>query len=693
MAELTPAPFANLIRRMHREYEREDKIFDLPARSFWHTSEDLDTSVQFHGRTASTPVGPAAGPQDQMAQNIVLAWLAGSRVLELKTIQVDDRLDIPRPCIDATNIAFNVEWSQELRLAESLSEYVAGSMLIDILEQTDLLSPAIPASDTVFDMSVGYDLAGIRSQPIRTWIASMKDASTQVAALRDRIPAEFARLRDVDFKTHLSGQITVSTFHGCPASEIERIARFLLDEMDVDVTVKLNPTLLGRERVNGLLHDTLGYTEIRTRQSDFDADLQWEQALEISDALGEHARSLGRVFQVKFSNTLVVENHRDVFAKTQAVQYLSGQPLHVITLNLVQEFRRVRPEVPISFSAGVDQRNFADCVALGFTPITTCTDLLRPGGYGRLPKYLENLERSMREHRVRRIGDYVVTACGRETSVLEHVVDDAALRSKLTRALRNDGIDLLGTLEAAGEGKLYPRLVARAAFENTTVITPRVTADPRYAAERNRRVPRKIGSQLELFDCINCDKCVPVCPNDANFAYAVESLERPYTRFRASAGRIVEEPAGTFSILQEHQLANFQDFCNDCGNCDTFCPEDGGPYIEKPRFFGTLDAWRDGRDRDGFFALREADVDAMWGRIRGVEYHLEIDRNRDRGMFTDGVIALEVVHSERRVITARTGATTPDDHVLDGSAYLNMAVAIDGVLDPARANPVNSAHG
>ena len=68
-----------------------------------------------------------------MAQNVVLSWLAGSRILELKTVQINDRLTIPRPCIDATNVGYNVEWSQELRLAESLSEYVAGSMLVDML--------------------------------------------------------------------------------------------------------------------------------------------------------------------------------------------------------------------------------------------------------------------------------------------------------------------------------------------------------------------------------------------------------------------------------------------------------------------------------------------------------------------------------------------------------------------------------
>ena len=83
--------------------------------------------MTFHGRPAANPVGPAAGPQDQMAQNMVLAWLAGSRILELKTVQINDRLAIPRPCIDATTVGYNVEWSQELRLAESLRRLKGGT--------------------------------------------------------------------------------------------------------------------------------------------------------------------------------------------------------------------------------------------------------------------------------------------------------------------------------------------------------------------------------------------------------------------------------------------------------------------------------------------------------------------------------------------------------------------------------------
>jgi putative selenate reductase len=693
VAELIPSPFPSLLRRIFREYEREGKVFDLPARKFWHGDPELDTSVLFHGRRASNPVGPAAGPQDQMAQNLVLSWLAGSRILELKTVQVNDRLTIPRPCIDATNVGYNVEWSQELRLEESLHEYVAGSMLVDILREVNL--PGRPwdpgKDDTILDMSVGYDLQGIRSERVRAWIAFMKDATAVVDRLRGQIPGDFARFRDLEFATRLSDQITLSTFHGCPAHEIEGIVRFLLTEMGVHVTVKLNPTLLGREAVDGLLHDVMGYREIETRQEDFDKDLQWEQALEITDRLSELAASLGRRFQVKFSNTLVVRNHRSFFPSSEAVMYLSGAPLHVITLNLVERYRRARPEVPISFSAGVDARNFPECAALGLTPITTCTDLLRPGGYGRLPKYLDNLEERMRALGVRTLGDYVVKACGNGERAVRETFDDGRVVEALLASLASTRVDLRGVLEAEETGR-YDALVQRAALLNTPPLVAAATRDRRYAAEANRAVPRKIGSKLWLFDCINCDKCVPVCPNDANFSYETGPLRIEYESWRVAAGGVVRVPGGLFEVKKAHQLANYQDFCNDCGNCDTFCPEDGGPYVEKPRFFGSLDAWSGQPARDGLFVRRQGDMDAAWGRLEGREYCLEVDRARDRALFTDGVVTVDVHHSRRTPSAAWARADAPEGHVLDFAAYLRMALALDGVLDPARANPVNAPY-
>src|SRR5262245_6410175 len=165
LAELVPADFGLLVQRAFAELERQRAIFDLPERKFHRPRPGFDLSVRFHGQPASNPVGPAAGPQSQMVQNIVLSYLAGARVLELKTIQINDALTIPRPCIDATNVGYNVEWSQELRLEQSLREYVGAHMLLEMLRASGVLDgpyadDAFAHSEWVFDMSVGYDLKG-----------------------------------------------------------------------------------------------------------------------------------------------------------------------------------------------------------------------------------------------------------------------------------------------------------------------------------------------------------------------------------------------------------------------------------------------------------------------------------------------------------------------------------------------------
>ncbi|HXE72795.1 MAG TPA: glutamate synthase, partial [Candidatus Nitrosotenuis sp.] len=272
MAELRPYPFGALIRRAFRELEERDSIFDLPRRKFHTPPPDLDLSVRFHGLPASTPLGPAAGPHSQMAQNIVLGWLAGCRIIELKTVQVRDDLEIPRPCIDMQTVGYNVEWSQELKLEESLEEYVKAAMLIEILKASGL-----GGGDVVYDMSVGYDLEGIRSQRVQAFMRGMRQARPLVERLRAQIPAEHSRFRDLDFPTCISRSVTLSTFHGCPPHEIEKIAEFLL-EQGLACVVKLNPLLLGREQLESLLQTHLGYSELRVPEEAYGRDTTWPQA-------------------------------------------------------------------------------------------------------------------------------------------------------------------------------------------------------------------------------------------------------------------------------------------------------------------------------------------------------------------------------------------------------------------------------
>ena len=85
-AALTPMSLKMLLERIDHEWSTRNKIFDLPNARIWKPDPAVDLGFEFLGRRCATPIGPAAGPHSQLAQNIVLAWLCGSRLFELKTV-------------------------------------------------------------------------------------------------------------------------------------------------------------------------------------------------------------------------------------------------------------------------------------------------------------------------------------------------------------------------------------------------------------------------------------------------------------------------------------------------------------------------------------------------------------------------------------------------------------------------------
>jgi putative selenate reductase len=697
MAELIPAPFNDLITRLYREPVLQGSIFELPRRKWYVPPPDgPDMTVRFHGRAAGGPLGPAAGPHTQMAQNLLLSYLAGARIMELKTVQVDDRLKIGRPCIDMTNVGYNIEWSQELCVGDSLREYVAGSMLIHMLRHSREfadLNLRGPEGEVLYDISLGYGLAGIRSEKVQRFLDGMRDARVLIEQLRAEIPAPFAAARELEFPTHISDSVTLSTFHGCPADEIERICEFLLTERDLDVIVKMNPPMLGRERLEHLLYDVLGYTELVVNPKIYAAGLTFDESLGLCARLTRLAAARGRSFGFKFSNTLEVLNHRTFFTPDNPIMYLSGQPLYVITMTLTDEFRRaVGPDVPISFSAGIDRHNFADAVACGFVPITVSTDLLRPGGYGRLPGYLDSLMGAMRACGATSIDEYIVKRFYEYPS--PRLAADAQRRAVARREHSASDDPQRAPARACGPAaKREPCAVSESACVNTSVAAEMARQDPRYRADQNRRVPKRIDSQLETFDCITCDKCLPVCPNAANFTYPTPQVSFEYRD-------ILVAPDGTwrygepkrFEIRENTQIACYADFCNECGNCDTFCPEYGGPYIKKPSFFGSMESWQRARPRDGFVVSKNGGAVTIRGRIRGHDYLLRRESSGERFLFDAGAVTATFSQQNHSLLELRLVGRTDTESRVDVGIYHTLRFLLNGVLDQRRIHQVNATN-
>lgn len=620
MAELRGVDLARHLDVIFSGLATERSIYHYPKDKFFlgraaGGAGALDFSVPFHDKRAYTPLGAASGPHTQLAQNIVLSFLGGCRIMELKTIQILDQLEIPRPCIDARNIGFNVEWSQELRLHESYEEYVIAWILLKILEEKETLGvpKGDPFYETVFDLSVGYDLKGISSPEVHAWIRDMLNAEAAIARILDGLPPRYDELKGLNVDPHIANSITLSTFHGCPADEIEGIVKHLISEHKVHVIVKMNPTQLGYERVKQLLQQDLGYAHIELDKKAFDEDLQFDQAVSMMKRLEQFGADHGVEVGAKFTNTLVVKNTEKVFS--DEVQYLSGQPLHVISMNAMHQFREALGEdIHISFSAGIDKTNFVDAVQCYMRPISVCTDLLRKGGYTRAALYLRNLDNAM-------------TAVGAKDipQFLAHTSGDPALSPG-----------------AAGH-------------KNAARIVPALVENPHYHHEKNKKAPRKVGSQLVTFDCLTCDICIRVCPNAAIFSL----------------------PSDEEALTKDRQIAIITDFCNECGNCDTFCPEDGGPQYQKPRFLFTEEDYKANAESNFFHLSSPHTLEA---RIDGKAYTLQQDPETQSYTFAgEGFSTTFDAQGQLRT------ENEPEPGVLE--PFQTMRVLLDGLLKTPKDLP------
>ena len=386
---MRPLSFADLMRWILREYHQEGRIFGIDRDAFYRPDKETTVKTAL-GESLGTLIGPAAGPHSQMAPNIIVSYLCGARFMELKTVQKLDgetiREAVHKPCILSEDEGYNCEWSTELRVEEAYAEYLKAWFALHVL-QKELELSAEP--DFAFNMSVGYDLEGIKSPKIDTYIEEMKDASGHPlfaeckAWLKEHI-SEFAHFCEEDIEaipSRISGSITLSTLHGCPPAEIERIARYLLSEKQLNTFVKCNPTLLGYDYARETLNQ-LGYDYIAFDDHHFKEDMQYPDCVAMVRRLRELAAEKQLAFGLKLSNTFPVDVKRGELPSEE--MYMSGRSLHVLTLQLALRLaREFEGKLPLSFAGGADAQNLHGLLSVGLAPVTVATTLLKPGGYKR----------------------------------------------------------------------------------------------------------------------------------------------------------------------------------------------------------------------------------------------------------------------------------------------------------------------
>ena len=390
---MTPIPFPQLVSWILEEESTKGTVFGI-HKSYKSVSDHGRT---IFGRSLETIVGPAAGPHTQLAQNIAAAYYTGSRFFELKTVQILDGEELPvsKPCIKAEDECYNVEWSTELYVPQAMEEYIKAWFLLAVMAKEFHLGTI---NGFQFNMSVGYDLEGIKSPKIDSFIETMKDASHSeiFQSCKDYLLLHIGRFHNLtaedihQISSNICNSVTLSTLHGCPPQEIERIAVYLMEEKGLNTFVKCNPTLLGYEYAREIM-DKMGYDYVAFGDFHFLDDLQYADAVPMLTRLMNFASDRKLLFGVKITNTFPVDIKQNELPGDE--MYMSGKSLYPLSMSVAAKLAKdFNGKLRISYSGGADFYNIQGIVKAGIWPVTIATTLLKPGGYQRLVQIAEILE-------------------------------------------------------------------------------------------------------------------------------------------------------------------------------------------------------------------------------------------------------------------------------------------------------------
>lgn len=392
--KMTCMPFGQLMDWVLTEHETKGTVFGVHRPYKADPAKDME----IFGRNLETPIGPAAGPNTQLAQNIVASYYAGARFFELKTVQKMDGDElaacINRPCILAEDECYNCEWSTELYVPQAMGEYIKAWFILHVMAKEFGLGET---DGFQFNISVGYDLAGIREPKIDGFIDSMKNAAdTEIFKecrqwLLDHAD-RFHKVTKEDIEAipaEICNSATISTLHGCPPNEIESIANHLYKEKHLNTFIKCNPTLLGYEFARKTMDD-MGYDYMKFGDFHFLDDLQYKDAVPMFRRLMALADELGLAFGVKITNTFPVDVTRNELPSEE--MYMSGKALFPLSISLAARLsREFEGKLRIAYSGGADYFNIDRIVGCGVWPVTVATTILKTGGYQRFSQMAEKI--------------------------------------------------------------------------------------------------------------------------------------------------------------------------------------------------------------------------------------------------------------------------------------------------------------
>jgi putative selenate reductase len=186
-------------------------------------------------------------------------------------------------------------------------------------------------------------------------------------------------------------------------------------------------------------------------------------------------------------------------------------------------------------------------------------------------------------------------------------------------------------------------------------------------------------AKYEASRCLLCDEvcniCTTVCPNLAFHSYEIQPLSLQLQKLvRKNGNWEIDEDYQYFEVEQQRQILHIADWCNNCGNCNTFCPSADAPYKVKPHLFLSKEAFD--AEEEGFWLEQANGKKILYGKSEGKQIKLTQAEGRLNYEFGNNRIVLD--ENKMEIIDHEIYSFEEDE--MDLTKLAEMAIVLSGVI-------------
>jgi putative selenate reductase len=206
------------------------------------------------------------------------------------------------------------------------------------------------------------------------------------------------------------------------------------------------------------------------------------------------------------------------------------------------------------------------------------------------------------------------------STVINAIGDGRKIAAKI---MKQAGITYNFDVDIKPEKEDYHKLMIKRMQKIKPVSVQEIPLSKRKSFALVTQVLTEEEVKREASRCLRCDElcntCVTVCPNLALYPYYIDPFQVKLSKVKKIDGQLQVVPDTVYSISQQPQILHIADWCNECGNCITFCPTNDAPYKKKPHLY--LDREAFDKDDDCYFMDRNNTTKLLY-RLNGKTYEL-----------------------------------------------------------------------